>query len=648
MLDCLSNGRFVLRRRARLRLGGVRRARGAARGARWRASGRRSTCCSGAWTQESFSLRGPLLPGARDERHAEADPEPPLPVWYGLSGPTLAARAPPAGRRAHALAAPRHRRDPRAPSTTWQRGRRGGRRAARHARGLRRRDDGAGRGARRRRRSPTSSASSTARSPPRASASCATTAAAWSTRRSRSTSTTSRRRYVIGDPDFAIAEIAKLRDELGADRRDLLDAPARASRATRRCAPSSCSPARSCRRSEPALDACSARSSSPTAARSPSASSAPARAGHRVGRGLLRRRRGRARTCASPTRRSASARPPARESYLDVDAIIAAAERRRGADAIHPGYGFLSENADFAAPAQTHGLIFIGPPPEAIERMGDKTAARGAMAAAGVPVVPGHRRSPSTRPRTRSRSPREIGYPVMLKAAAGGGGKGMRVVARARTSSAAAFEARRARGARRLRRRRRLPRAATSSGRATSRSRSSADAHGNVVHLGERDCSIQRRHQKLIEESPSPARRRRAARARWARRPSRPRAPSATSAPARSSSCSTRAADFYFLEMNTRLQVEHPVTEMVTGLDLVQRADPRSPPGEPLSFAPGRRRARAATRSSAASTPRTRTTTSCPLAGHDHARTEPPGGPGVRVDTRRRTPATESRRSTTR
>ena len=255
---------------------------------------------------------------------------------------------------------------------------------------------------------------------------------------------------------------------------------------------------------------------------------------------------------------------PSSESYLVAEKVLEAA-RQTGADAVHPGYGFLSENAAFAQAVEEAGLVWIGPPPEAIRLMGDKTEARKLMQAAGVPMAPGTPDAIAD-PAEAERVAGEIGYPVLVKAAAGGGGKGMRVVERAE-DFLAGFE------------------------RATSEAKSAfgdgrvyvekylvgprhveiqvlADGHGNVVHLFERECSIQRRHQKVIEEAPS------------AVLTPELRAAMGEAAVQAAHACDYVGAgtvefllnadrDFYFLEMNTRLQVEHPVTEAITGLDLV-------------------------------------------------------------------------------
>jgi acetyl/propionyl-CoA carboxylase alpha subunit len=257
---------------------------------------------------------------------------------------------------------------------------------------------------------------------------------------------------------------------------------------------------------------------------------------------------------------------------LNADALLEAA-RETGAEAIHPGYGFLAENADFAQQVEEAGLTFVGPPPAAIRAMGNKTEARARMEAAGVPVVPGSEAVADAA--VASRVAEEIGFPVLLKAAAGGGGKGMRVVD-GPDSLPAALEAARAeaRGAfgddrvyveRYLERPRHLEVQVL------------ADSHGRVVHLGE--CSIQRRHQKLIEEAPSPV------------VDAALREQMGTVAVSAAEAVGYLGAgtveflyqdgEFYFLEMNTRIQVEHPVTEAVTGVDLVQ-AQIRIAAGEPL------------------------------------------------------------------
>jgi acetyl-CoA carboxylase biotin carboxylase subunit len=273
--------------------------------------------------------------------------------------------------------------------------------------------------------------------------------------------------------------------------------------------------------------------------------------------------------------------PPASESYLNIGAVIDAA-RRTDADAIHPGYGFLSERAAFAEACEDADVIFVGPPAEAIERMGSKIGARALMQKAGVPVVPGQTPNDQTDAGIASAA-EAIGFPVLIKASAGGGGKGMRA---ARDASALAEAIPAAR---------REAQAAFGDGtlyveRLIERPRHVevqifADAHGNAVHLFERECSIQRRHQKIVEESPSvaltPALRGRMGAAAVA---------AAQSAGYRNAGTiefllegSGEWASFYFLEMNTRLQVEHPVTELVTGTDLV-RAQLQVAMGAPLPW----------------------------------------------------------------
>ncbi len=266
----------------------------------------------------------------------------------------------------------------------------------------------------------------------------------------------------------------------------------------------------------------------------------------------------------------------AADSYLRIDKLLAAA-RSSGADAIHPGYGFLSENAEFAAAVTAAGLVFVGPPAAAIDAMGDKARARQRMAAAGIAVVPGYDGDDQD-PAILQHEADRIGYPVMVKAAAGGGGRGMRLVQSAPdlpdALRSAAAEAAKSFGDGRLI----LERAVVEPRHVEIQV--FADAHGNVLHLGERDCSVQRRHQKVIEESPSPA----------VNAELRVRMGAAAVAVAREIGyvgagtvefLLDRAGHFYFMEMNTRLQVEHPVTECVTGLDLVEW-QLRVARGEPL------------------------------------------------------------------
>ena len=271
--------------------------------------------------------------------------------------------------------------------------------------------------------------------------------------------------------------------------------------------------------------------------------------------------------------------PPPAESYLAIDKLVRVA-KAAGADAVHPGYGFLAENAVFAEACGAAGLIFVGPPAAAIRALGDKTAARRIARGLGVPTVPGTFEPVSGHEAVRAAA-REIGYPLMVKATLGGGGKGMRVVraetelegalALARGEAAWAFGD----GAVYLERYLAEPR--------HIEVQVLADAQGCVIHLGERECSIQRRHQKLVEESPSPfvddAMRERLGETacRIAKAAGYVNAGTVEFLVDAERSC-------YFLEMNTRLQVEHPVTEMVTGIDLV-REQLRIAAGEPLGYA---------------------------------------------------------------
>ncbi len=315
---------------------------------------------------------------------------------------------------------------------------------------------------------------------------------------------------------------------------------------------------------------------------------------------------------------------PVAKSYLNIPNIISAA-LTRGATAIHPGYGFLSENAKFAEMCADHNLIFIGPSPEAMRKMADKATARETMQAVGVPTVPGSR-GLITSDEEAVKLAEKIGYPVIIKATAGGGGRGMRV---ARDAQELLKMMRTAQGE---------AQAAFGDGgiyleKYIERPRHVefqilADSHGNVVHLYERDCSIQRRHQKLLEEAPSPA--------------------LTTSLRARMGAAAVKAAkavnyvgagtveflldkngQFYFIEMNTRIQVEHPVTEMVTGLDLIAEQI-RIAQGQPLTF----RQKDVELRGHAiecrinAEDPKQQFR---PCAGTISAYL-PPGGPGVRMD----------------
>ena len=269
------------------------------------------------------------------------------------------------------------------------------------------------------------------------------------------------------------------------------------------------------------------------------------------------------------------------ESYLKADALVETA-LRAGAQAVHPGYGFLAENAPFARAVLDAGLVWIGPPPDAIELMGEKTRARTAMQAAGVPIIPGTTEPVESVDELLALG-ESIGYPLLIKAAAGGGGKGMEVVA-APDEAERAFETARRQGQSYFAN----PDVYVEKLIVDPRHvevQILADAHGNVVHLGERDCTIQRRHQKLVEETPSPA----VAdelRARIGRiGVDAARAAGYVSA-GTIEGLLTQDGEYFFMEMNTRIQVEHTVTEMVTGLDLV-REQVLVALGEPLSFAQG-------------------------------------------------------------
>ncbi|HEV7589467.1 MAG TPA: acetyl-CoA carboxylase biotin carboxylase subunit [Longimicrobium sp.] len=316
--------------------------------------------------------------------------------------------------------------------------------------------------------------------------------------------------------------------------------------------------------------------------------------------------------------------PPARESYLNVPRIIAAAEVT-GADAIHPGYGFLAENAEFSEICERSELTFIGPTPQQIRLMGDKAAARRTMKEVGVPIVPGT--DAIGDPDEALAQARVIGFPVLIKAAAGGGGKGMRVAqdaddferqySMARNEAAAAFGDDTVYVEKYLSKTRHIE------------FQILGDSHGRVLHLGERDCSIQRRHQKLIEEAPSPA-----------------LTPALRLEMGDAAVRGAKAIDyvgagtiemllnedgsFYFMEMNTRIQVEHPVTEMCTGVDLV-REQIRTAAGLPLTLPDHVIQLRGHA-------------IECRINAEDPARNfapspgtiatfHPPGGPGVRVDT---------------
>ena len=314
---------------------------------------------------------------------------------------------------------------------------------------------------------------------------------------------------------------------------------------------------------------------------------------------------------------------PVGKSYLNMEAILEAA-RSTGAEAIHPGYGFFAEHAGFARACAEAGLVFVGPPPEAIEMMGVKTTARRLMEEAGVPVVPGTI-TPLSSAQEALSTARSIGFPVAFKTAGGGGGKGFHV-AFFEEEAALAFERASAEGERFFAN----PDVYVEEYLQDPRHvevQILADSHGNVVHLGERDCSIQRRHQKLVEESPGPTvtpalRERICAIAVEAARAVGYRGAGTVEG--------LLVGDrYFFLEMNTRLQVEHPVTELVTGIDIV-REQIRVAAGEPLSF----RQEEVVQRGHAIEC---RVNAESAHLGFVPApgtitRYEEPGGPGVRVD----------------
>ncbi len=315
---------------------------------------------------------------------------------------------------------------------------------------------------------------------------------------------------------------------------------------------------------------------------------------------------------------------PARDSYLNIASILLAA-KATGAGAIHPGYGFLSENAGFVEAVEKAGLIFIGPPAEAIRTMGDKIAAKEAMRAAGVPCVPGSGGAlPDEEWRVRHIAA-ETGYPVIVKASGGGGGRGMRIVRREEDLADAVALTR------------------EEAGRAFNNPdvyiemflehprhveiQILADNHGNAVMLGERDCSMQRRHQKVIEEAPAPGIPREAIERVGAR------------CVAACKQMGYRGAgtfeflyengEFFFIEMNTRVQVEHPVTEMVTGIDIV-REQIRIAMGEPLSFTQADIAMRGHAIECRINAEDPFAFTPSPGVVETH---RPPGGPGIRLDT---------------
>jgi acetyl-CoA carboxylase biotin carboxylase subunit len=315
--------------------------------------------------------------------------------------------------------------------------------------------------------------------------------------------------------------------------------------------------------------------------------------------------------------------PPAVESYLNIPAVISAAEVT-DAEAIHPGYGFLAENADFAERVERSGFVFIGPRPETIRLMGDKVSAITAMRAAGVPCVPGSDGPLGQDPDENLRIAREIGYPVIIKAAGGGGGRGMRAVhseavllnaiSLTRGEAAAAF----GNDAVYLEKFLENPR--------HIEFQVLADTHGNAVHLGERDCSIQRRHQKVIEEAPAPG-----ISARVRQTMGERCAEACREVGYRGAGTFEflyQDGEFYFIEMNTRVQVEHPITEIVTGVDIVVE-QLRVAAGEPL----GVRQSDIVVRGHAIE---------CRINAEDAETFLPspgqvafyhaPGGPGIRVD----------------
>jgi acetyl/propionyl-CoA carboxylase alpha subunit len=266
---------------------------------------------------------------------------------------------------------------------------------------------------------------------------------------------------------------------------------------------------------------------------------------------------------------------PSRESYLRGDNIIDVA-RKAGVDAIHPGYGFLSENAEFAAACADAGITFIGPLPEAIEKMGDKSTARATVAKRGVPLVPGSLKGLNDE--ELHAAAQQIGFPLMIKASAGGGGKGMRSVLEpaefGRALAAARREAMNAFGNGEIYLEKLIANARHIEIQIL------ADSHGNTIHLGERECSIQRRHQKLIEEAPSVAVDEKLRQEMGQIAIAAAESVGYVNAGTIEFLFDNKENKYYFLEMNTRLQVEHPVTEFVTGVDIVK---------EQISIAAGRR-----------------------------------------------------------
>jgi acetyl-CoA carboxylase biotin carboxylase subunit len=314
---------------------------------------------------------------------------------------------------------------------------------------------------------------------------------------------------------------------------------------------------------------------------------------------------------------------PSRDSYLNIPAIIAAAEVT-DSEAIHPGYGFLSENADFAEKVEGSGFVFIGPRPENIRLMGDKVSAKQAMTKAGVPCVPGSDGALPEDPKEILRIARSIGYPVIIKAAGGGGGRGMRAV----HTEAALLNA--------VSMTRNEAQAAFGNGTVYMEKfldnprhieiQVLADAHRNAVYLGERDCSMQRRHQKVLEEAPAPD------------LPARLRDKIGEQCAEACRKINYRGAgtfeflyqdgEFYFIEMNTRVQVEHPVTEMITGVDIVQE-QVRIAAGEKLAFRQRdiEFRGHAIECRINAEDPYKFTPSPGKITSY-----HPPGGPGIRVD----------------
>lgn len=312
------------------------------------------------------------------------------------------------------------------------------------------------------------------------------------------------------------------------------------------------------------------------------------------------------------------------DSYLNIPAVVSAAELTDAA-AIHPGYGFLSENPDFAERVEQSGFIFVGPAPETIRQMGDKVSAIKLMKAAGVPCVPGSDDLLDDDERENRRIAHDLGYPVIVKASAGGGGRGMRIVREEHSLAGAIMltrqEAKSAFGnpAVYLEKFLENPR--------HIEIQIMADTHGNAVHLGERDCSVQRRHQKVLEEAPAPG-------------------ISAQTRAAIGERCAEACVrigyrgagtieflyqdeEFYFIEMNTRIQVEHPVTEMVTGIDLV-KAQFMVAAGEPLAFTQGDINIRGHAVECRINAEHHQTFT--PSPGVIEA-FHPAGGPGIRLDT---------------